>query len=421
MQLAGFIRKMVSSMGDVEKGLKNSPSGDQPVNVAERANWRGNISAPARDLQAQDALTQFRYHVGIHTDPDLESDRPVPNLGIYQRLVKAERLYKKQYKMYSWLINGALGLQIVFGAALTALGAGDGPRSAVTGFGAINTVLASVLSFLKGSGLPNRMKYYENELTKVREYIEQREREFARGNIELDLRAEIAIIEQMYETVKRDIELNTPDAYVSTTIRDGRQPPPALNRYASGIHREMDSGVSEFDEKYRSTMRGMERQVSQARLGLESHLSDAKHDFDVRVQETRADVDSRVNSTRRGLESRLSQERIALEGRASDAKKALESEVRESQACVDEQINSAKLATSAQVEQTRHDIETRLEETGSELAAQVEENRHGVETRLKEVQAQVKDQEEKIFSIVEKVAERVLAGAQQHRRQHDSS
>lgn len=82
--------------------------------------------------------------MGIHNDPDLAAGRPVPNLGIYQRIVKQEQKYKDQYKTCSWLINSSLGLQLVFAAALTALGAGNGPRSAVTAIGAMNTIIAGM-------------------------------------------------------------------------------------------------------------------------------------------------------------------------------------------------------------------------------------------------------------------------------------
>ena len=51
----------------------------------------------------------------------------------------------------------------MFAAALTALGAAGASRSAVTVFGAMNTVMAGMLIFLKGSGLSNRLEYYQAE------------------------------------------------------------------------------------------------------------------------------------------------------------------------------------------------------------------------------------------------------------------
>lgn len=177
MRLPSIITRLTAPRMDMEQGYNNSPNGIQPTTEVGASTRPAPIPVLPRNPRAQETLNEFRHYMGIQNDPDLvQPDRPVPNLGIYQRIVKAEKMYKDQYKIYSTVINSALGLQIIFGAALTALGAGNGPRSAVTAFGAINTILASVLTFLKGSGLPNRMKYYHNELTKVREYIEQRER-----------------------------------------------------------------------------------------------------------------------------------------------------------------------------------------------------------------------------------------------------
>ena len=78
-------------------------------------------------------------------------------------LVDNEIKQKKQYKLFSRLINSCLGLQIVVAAALTALGAANGSRSAVTVFGAVITVIAGFLTYLKGSGLPGRLQYFQHE------------------------------------------------------------------------------------------------------------------------------------------------------------------------------------------------------------------------------------------------------------------
>lgn len=433
--------------GDTERGFGNGPAGMTQSTTGAGA---GTLSSAPRNPRAQETLQEFRHYMGIQNDPDLvEAGRPVPNLGIYQRIVKAEKLYKDQYKIYSTLINSALGLQIIFGAALTALGAGSGPHSAVTAFGAMNTILASVLTFLKGSGLPNRMKYYHNELQKVREYIEQREREFARGAMELDLKAEVAVIEEMYEAVKRDIEINTPDAYVSTTSRGSPQPPPPLgNRYGVSPH-QMEDPMHEMSEKYRGIRRGLESRLSQTKLGAEARIQSLERGLSDRALKTRADFEHEMNAARMGLESRLSQERLDMESRYNDTKRGLTAQAQSAQNTIDhnrrvfaaqaqqsqdyinnariatqarmeDQINTARLATAAQVEDTRHGLESQLETTRAGVSAQVEETRHGMESRLKEVQAQVKDQEEKIMGIAENVAEKVLSFTQS-RREHDHS
>ncbi|KAJ9655935.1 hypothetical protein H2198_005283 [Neophaeococcomyces mojaviensis] len=459
MRLPSILSRIIAQ-ADPEKGLNRPPGTDFSATT--------NIRQQHRDSHVQDTLIQFRHYVGIHNDPDLSSGRPVANVGIYQRIVKAERSYKKQYKTYSRAINSALGLQIIFAAALTALGAGNGPRSAVTAFGALNTILAGFLTYLKGSGLPNRLKYYENEMVKVREYIEQREREFARGNLDIDLKEEVMIIEDMYETVKRDIEINTPESYVSITnavARDGRNPQPSLgNRrrsVATQARQEFDDRIYDVDEKLGSTRRGLQSSLSQARLGMESQLSNVQKGFESRIQETRAGLDDRLNNTRSGLESGLSQSRLGVESRIADARggltsqyehakeganshyqqtrSGLENEYQQTRADIGNQVDQTRagigtqvdqtrtgivhhvdqtrLATQAQVENTRYGIESRIQDTQRDVSAQVEQTRHGMESRMKEVQEQVKEQEEKIMGIAEQVAQKVLSVTQK-RHEH---
>ena len=104
-----------------------------------------NIDFPQdKLLEDTDKLIDFRRMVGIDSAPTytLSSGyhRPAENVGIYEHVVQHEVSCMAKYKQFSILINSSLGLQIVVAAALTALGAGDGPRAAVTVFGAVNTV-----------------------------------------------------------------------------------------------------------------------------------------------------------------------------------------------------------------------------------------------------------------------------------------
>ncbi|KAI0107586.1 hypothetical protein GGR51DRAFT_516129 [Nemania sp. FL0031] len=174
----------------------------------------------------EDPLTFFRLMLGIQTTPYLGftlssplGTRPAANIGLYARVVHSEQKAKDSFKVFSVVINGCYFLQIVIAAALTALGAARASSGAVTAFGALNTVIAGFLTFLKGSGLPGRLKYYGNEWKKIREYIEQRERDFMRGAgaHSLDVYEVVDTIEKMYNNLKADIELNTPDSYTSPT------------------------------------------------------------------------------------------------------------------------------------------------------------------------------------------------------------
>ncbi|KAJ5124941.1 uncharacterized protein N7515_008766 [Penicillium bovifimosum] len=161
-------------------------------------------------IPVNDKLLVFRALTGIDSVPALTEAghlaRSAPNVGIYTRVIHNETKAQRAYKLFHFLINTCLGVQIVVAAAVTALGAASGPHSAVTAFGAINTIMAGVLTYLRGSGLPDRLKTYQNQWKNIREYIEQREREFCLVGCPLDVQEEVFIVESMYQSVKSEME-----------------------------------------------------------------------------------------------------------------------------------------------------------------------------------------------------------------------
>ncbi|KAL4914607.1 hypothetical protein BDW62DRAFT_190185 [Aspergillus aurantiobrunneus] len=176
-------------------------------------------------IPPSDKLLVFRSLTGIDGAPALDlshhTPRTAPNVGIYTRVVKAETKAASRYRFHASLINTCLAIQIVVAATLTALGAARGPHNAITAFGAINTIVAGILTYLKGSGLPDRLKHYQNEWRNIREYVEQRERELCLESCEMDVEEEIQIIEQMYEGVKREIEATKSGGDNRASGRDG--------------------------------------------------------------------------------------------------------------------------------------------------------------------------------------------------------
>ncbi|KAJ5157738.1 uncharacterized protein N7482_008838 [Penicillium canariense] len=161
-------------------------------------------------IPPNDKLLIFRALTGIDSVPALTQGghllRTAPNVGIYTRVVTSESQARQAYTIFNYLINTCLGIQIVVAAALTALGAASGPHAAITAFGAINTIVAGILTYLRGSGLPDRLKSYENKWKNIREYIEQREREFCLVGCDLDVQEEVFIVESMYQNVKSEME-----------------------------------------------------------------------------------------------------------------------------------------------------------------------------------------------------------------------
>ena len=167
-----------------------------------------------------DRLTIFREQVGI-TDvlqPESRaSKRKVRNVGMYSRIATEEREAKFQYLFSALLINTCLLAQVVFASALTALGAGHGSHTQITILGAANTVIAAILTFTKGQGLPNRLRQYQCSLRKIREHIEQKEREFAQLDCKLDMDVEMRKIMRLYEEVRQNDENNDPSTYHAST------------------------------------------------------------------------------------------------------------------------------------------------------------------------------------------------------------
>ena len=163
-----------------------------------------------------DQLNAYREAVGIHDLIDT-SVRPAgrvrQNVGVYKRVIREESKAKFQYYTTAILIDSCLLLQVIFAAALTALGASESSHIIITIFGAINTVLAGILSFTKGQGLPNRLRLYQGNMRKVREYIEQRERDFHQPYCKLNLDHEIETVIELYTLARQNDEDMNPNTY----------------------------------------------------------------------------------------------------------------------------------------------------------------------------------------------------------------
>ena len=162
-------------------------------------------------------LVKFRNLTGIDTPKNIIRDyrqRPAKNVGIYSRVVAEERKTHIQYYLMATIIEASFLSQIVVAATLTALGAADASHIAITVLGSVNTVIAGIQTYLKGQGLPNRLRQYEFGLRKLREYIEDRERDFSHADCNLNVDHEIADIAAMYKAVRQTAEDNTPDNYL---------------------------------------------------------------------------------------------------------------------------------------------------------------------------------------------------------------
>ena len=175
------------------------------------------IDHPARRFIPQ-KLAKFQNLIGICSPnvlrPHPALTRPAPNEGIYKRTVDEEAKVGFQYQFSNYVVNIGGMAQIVVGAAVTALGAANGPRAAVTIFGAANTIMAGMLTYLKGQGLPYRLEQYLHLLRTLREHIEERERELMEPDCPLDVEEEIKSIIKMYQEVRQSKEDNAPGTVI---------------------------------------------------------------------------------------------------------------------------------------------------------------------------------------------------------------
>lgn len=252
-------------------------------------------------------------------------------MGIYTSVCDKEIKCKRNYKSFSRVINIALGMQLVVAAALTALGAANGSRSAVrdshrlmiqvltalqvTVFGAINTIIAGFLTYLKGSGLPNRVKYFQHEWTKLREYIEQRERDFSfRVLTKEHVQSEVEQIRTMYEHVRTDIETNTPDRFVGINNRTMAPPlassvtRPANIANVDGLGKKFASDLDDKQAQANAAMNQAQHSASDffgKAQGIKERLEDKIHDLGQMEKEIESDGRNMVREKKQGIAAQI--------------------------------------------------------------------------------------------------------------------
>ncbi|KJX96278.1 hypothetical protein TI39_contig684g00003 [Zymoseptoria brevis] len=280
-------------------------------------------------IEPNSQLHDFRLLVGIWQDKSYTSkhgfkanrlpeastlERPAPNIGIYSTVCECEIKAKRNYKSSARLINFCYGLQIIVAAALTALGAASASNKAVTAFGAVNTCIAGFLTYIKGSGLPFRVKYYQHEWAKIREYIEQRERDFSYTSHGLNVLEEVEKIRTMYDTLRADIEANRPDRFVSVT-QLGRpvavQPHPTLSAdMMSKRWNEKEAEAEETIHKVQGTVSNLMADARGLKSIVEEKLKDISHmekDMETTgrrmVNDKKQELNKQLNATVRDVEA----------------------------------------------------------------------------------------------------------------------
>ena len=233
---------------ELESGLGAGPSDQiRPNSLKDSSNTTGttivpSLNAPTKarpenaqgdpHIPASSLLRQYQDLIGI-TEPDIISttaNRPysakhwyqpkkrINNTGLYRSIVDQKAKAAVGYYFSSTVINSSLGIQIVIAATITALAAFGTYRIPVVVLGALNTVLAAILTYMKGQGLPTRCLQYRNDLRRVKEYADAKEREFALGlGPNLLPLTEFESLRKLFEDARKNFEDNYPDTYVNTS------------------------------------------------------------------------------------------------------------------------------------------------------------------------------------------------------------
>lgn len=150
----------------------------------------------------------------------------IPKKSLYGRTVSQLSSQRRAYNASAVLNNVMLLSQVILGAALTGLGASESSHILITCFGALNTVIAGLIAYLKSRGQPMRARMYRDDLERVVDEIENSEvmwrgiSEGVHGYDEIDtdevtVRSEVARLTRLYERAIRLNGMNNPDMYMA--------------------------------------------------------------------------------------------------------------------------------------------------------------------------------------------------------------
>ncbi|MCJ1328633.1 hypothetical protein MMC10_005310 [Thelotrema lepadinum] len=171
----------------------------------------------------------------------------VNKTSLYER-AKAKRASQHiTYMFTAALTNTLLLSQIILGAALTALGASQSSHILIATFGALNTIIAGVVTYLKSRGQPMRARMFRDDLERVVDEIENSEvmwlgvtrrmhgYDSIRTDDEVSVRSEVARLTRLYDRALRASALSNPDSYSQQgsssdglTVLRARSPPSNL-------------------------------------------------------------------------------------------------------------------------------------------------------------------------------------------------
>jgi hypothetical protein len=140
--------------------------------------------------------------------------------SLYGRAVHRRNAQNRTYLLTASLSNTLLLSQVVLGAALTGLGASASSHILITVFGALNTIIAGVVAYLKSRGQPMRARMFRDDLDRVVDEMENSEvmwlgiQSGVHGYDEIaiddsiSVRSEVARLTRLYDKVVKNNTMN---------------------------------------------------------------------------------------------------------------------------------------------------------------------------------------------------------------------
>lgn len=170
----------------------------------------------------------FYALIGIQAPLKDSNDPPLKarTNGLYSMIVKKERWTNVQYHLFAIGVYVLLGAQLLLSAVFVILGSLSNVDShiAIAVLGAVGTVIAGTLAFMKGQGQPVRLRRTRNSLRDVRLQAERLFLEFEGGVPATQ--QDIDNLWKSYIAVVKTEEMNHPD----TPIALANTVSPAANR-----------------------------------------------------------------------------------------------------------------------------------------------------------------------------------------------
>lgn len=171
---------------------------------------------------SQDIHEQFCRLAGVPPSnaPKNAMREPATRRSLYGRAVHKRNVQNRTYMFTAALTNTLLLSQVVLGAALTGLGASESSHILITVFGALNTIIAGLVAYLKSRGQPMRARMFRDDLDRVVDEMENSEvmwlgiQSGAHGYDEIaiddtvSVRSEVARLTRLYDKVVRNNTMN---------------------------------------------------------------------------------------------------------------------------------------------------------------------------------------------------------------------